>query len=168
MRGFHTLKVKETESLIDGMARSVVFEVPTELTEIFAWKAGQHLTLCFELNGEEVRRSYSISSSPYSGDSLSITVKRVKDGLVSNYINDNVEVGDEIDVMPPFGGFYLEPGETKRRTHYFFGAGSGITPLFSMLHSVLCAETYSVAYLVYGNKDHKNIIFRDKFDQLCG
>ena len=167
MKGFHTLKVKEIKSLIDGMAKSVMFEVPAELTEIFAWKAGQHLTLRFKLNGEEIRRSYSISASPYSGDPLRITVKRVKDGLVSNHINDNVKAGDEIDVMPPFGGFYLEPGKTKRRTHYFFGAGSGITPLFSMLHSVMCAEPYSFAYLAYGNKDHKSILFKDKFDQLC-
>ena len=167
MRDFHTLKVKDTKSLIGDMAKSVMFEIPTELTEIFAWKAGQHLTLRFELNGEEVRRSYSISSSPFSGEPLRITVKRVKDGLVSNHINDNISAGDNVDVMPPFGGFYLEPGETKRRTHYFFGAGSGITPLFAMLHSVMCVEPYSFAYLTYGNKDDKTILFKDKFEQLC-
>ncbi len=167
MSDFHRLKVQDTKSLIGGMAKSVMFEVSTELTETFLWKAGQHLTLRFELNGEEQRRSYSISSSPFSGDPLRITVKRVKDGLVSNHINDNVKAGDIIEVMPPFGGFYLEPGETKRRTHYFFGAGSGITPLFSMLDSVMCAEPYSVAYLAYGNKNHKSIIFKDEFDALC-
>ena len=167
MSDFHTLKVQETKSLIDGMAKSVMFDVPPELTKIFIWKAGQHLTLRFKLNGEEVRRSYSISSSPYSGDPLRITVKRVKDGLVSNHINDNVNAGDDVEVMPPFGGFYLQPGETKRRTHYFFGAGSGITPLFSMLHSVICAEPYSAAYLAYGNKNGKTIIFKDAFEQLC-
>ena len=167
MKDFHSLKIKDTKSLIDGMAKSVMFDVPSELAEVFNWKAGQHVTLRFEINGEEIRRSYSISSSPYSKDPLRITVKRVKDGLVSNHINDNMNAGDYVDVMPPFGGFFLEPGKTKRRTHYFFGAGSGITPLFSMLHSVMCAEPYSVAYLVYGNKQDKTIIFKDKFMQLC-
>ena len=166
MRQFHTLKVKDTTSIIDGIVKSVMFEVPAELTEIFAWKAGQHLTLRFTINGDEVRRSYSISSSPYSGDPLRITVKRVKGGIISNHINDNIKAGDDVDVMPPFGGFYLEPGDNKRRTHYFFGAGSGITPLFSMLHSVMCAEPYSTAYLAYGNKDDKAIIFKEKFEQL--
>lgn len=155
----------ETNHPIDE-AKSVLFAVPDALAETFRWRAGQHITLRFELGGEEVRRSYTISSSPSSGEPLRITVKRVKDGLVSNHINDAVQAGDQIDVMPPFGGFCLEPEKKERRTHYFFGAGSGITPLFSMIHTVLLAEPHSFAYLLYGNANEKSIIFQQKLADL--
>ena len=162
----HKLVVCQTRPEIDGQATTVMFDVPTPLRETFAWRPGQHITLALELDGEEVRRSYSISSSPFSGDPLRITVKRVEGGLVSNYINDSIGAGDELFVMPPFGGFCLDPGDRLRRTHYFFGAGSGITPLYSMLHSVLCSEPYSTTHLVYGNTNAKSIIFRDELDGL--
>ena len=165
-REFHRLRVAETREEIGGAAKSVMFEVPTELAEIFRWRAGQHLTLRLQLDGEEQRRSYTISSSPHTGSPLRITVKRVKDGLVSNHINDHVSTGTEIDVMPPFGSFCLDPGDKERRTHYFFGAGSGITPLFSMIGSVLAAEPHSVAHLVYGNRNEKSIIFKDDLAAL--
>lgn len=160
---FHKLQVLDTHHPIAD-AKSVKFDVPDALTETFRWRAGQHITLRFNLNGEEVRRSYTISSSPVSGNPLRITVKRVKDGLVSNHINDNVKAGDWIDVMSPFGGFCLDPDRTLRRTHYFFGAGSGITPLFSMLRSVLIAEPYSVAHLLYGNAKEDSIIFHPQLE----
>ncbi|MGI9356525.1 MAG: 2Fe-2S iron-sulfur cluster-binding protein [Rhizobiaceae bacterium] len=163
---FYPLTVSETREEIGGLAKSVMFEVPQNLAKIFAWRAGQHLSFRFDIDGDEVRRSYSISSSPASGDPLRITVKRVKGGLVSNHINDTVEAGDVIEVMPPFGGFCLDPGETPRRTHYFFGAGSGITPIYSMLHSVLSAEPHSVAHLIYGNKNTSSIIFSEALDAL--
>lgn len=165
-RTFHTLRVLETYNPI-ATAKSIVFDVPHILTDTFRWRAGQHITLRFELNGEEVRRSYTVSSSPVSGEKLCITVKRVLDGLVSNYINDNVKAGDEIEVMSPFGGFCLDPDGKKRRTHYFFGAGSGITPLFSMLQSVLLAEPYSFAYLLYGNTSENSIIFQQTLADLA-
>ena len=163
---FYNLNVLDTKTEIGGMAKSVMFEIPDELKSTFQYKPGQHLTLKFRLNGETVRRSYSISCSPYSGDALRITVKRVKSGLVSNHVNDNVNPGDEIEVMPAVGGFCLEPGTNLRRTHYFFASGSGITPVFSMLHSVLCHEPYSTVYLAYGNKDENSIIFKQKLAQL--
>ena len=166
-RDFHPLTVLETREEIGGMAKTVMFDVPERLAEAYAWRAGQHLSFRFILNGEEVRRSYSISSSPASGDPLQITVKRVKDGLVSNHINDNVVKGDLIEVMPPFGSFFLDTAPNLRRTHYFFGAGSGITPLFSMLHSVLCAEPHSAAYLAYGNKNADSILFRESLERLA-
>ena len=166
MTNFYKLKVQDTHNLIGGLAKSVEFEVPMDLKQTFTWKAGQHLTLRFNIDGKQVRRSYSISSSPCSGDPLTITVKRVKNGLVSNHVNDNIQINDEIEVMPPFGGFYLEPNQRHRRTHYFFAAGSGITPLFSMIHSILCAEPQSAAYLVYGNKNDQSILFREKLEQL--
>ncbi len=165
-RDFFPLTVLDTKYEIDGMAKTVMFDVPENLAEKFVWRAGQHLTLRFQLKKEEVRRSYSISSSPVSGDPLRITVKRVKNGLVSNHINDTVAKGDVVDVMPPFGGFCLDTAPNLHRTHYFFGAGSGITPLFSMLHSVMSNEPHSVAYLAYGNKNAESILFRDALSKI--
>ena len=157
--GFSALRVAGTQAEISGGAKSVMFDVPHELADRFRWRAGQHVTLRFIIDGEEYRRSYSLSSSPQSGEPMRITIKRVAGGLISNHIVDTVVAGDIIDVMPPFGGFCLDPGATLRRTHYFFGAGSGITPLFAMLHAVLIAEPQSVAHLVYGNTCAGTIIF---------
>ncbi|MBO9446792.1 ferredoxin--NADP reductase [Ruegeria sp. R14_0] len=162
-RDFHPLTVRDVREEIGGQAKSVMFDVPPHLTQAFAWRAGQHVTLRFQIKGEEVRRSYSISSSPVSGDPLRITVKRVKKGLVSNHINDTVQPGDVIYVMPPFGSFCLDTDPTERRTHYFLGAGSGITPLHSMLQSVLLAEPWSFVHLVYGNANADSILFKDAF-----
>jgi len=163
---FHSLSVLGTEEHIGGLAKSVSFDVPQHLKETYRWRAGQHLSFRFILDGKEVRRSYSISSSPVSGDPLRITVKRVKGGLVSNHINDHCQVGSVVDVMPPFGSFCLDTAINDRRTYYFFGAGSGITPLNSMLHSVLCNEPHSHIHLIYGNKNARSILFKAHLEAL--
>ena len=165
IRDFHTLRVAAVDTETD-VAKSIRFEIPDELKATFRWNPGQHITLRFRLSGEEVRRSYSISSSPLGNDGLRITVKRVKGGLVSNHINDDLKPGDQVDVMPPFGGFRLEAASQARRTYYFFGAGSGITPLFAMAQSVLMGEPHSTVYLLYGNKNAKGILFRDALDEF--
>ena len=162
---FHRLRVLETAAETQA-ATSVCFAVPPALREPFRWRAGQHITVRFRIDGVEARRSYSISESPATGNPLRITVKRVADGLVSNYINEHLAAGDIIDVMPPFGGFYLAPEPQGRRTYYFFGAGSGITPLYAMICSILAAEPHSVARLVYGNTNHRAIIFREALARL--
>ena len=167
-RNFHRLAVRDTRVEIGGLAKTVVFDVPRRLAGTFAWRAGQHISLRFAIDGREARRSYSISSSPVSGDPLQITVKRVADGLVSNHVNDAVEAGAVIDVMPPFGSFGLDPGGTLRRTHYLFGAGSGITPLHAMLRSVLEAEPWSAAHLLYGNRSADAILFREQLSEYAG
>ncbi|MES0825414.1 ferredoxin--NADP reductase [Ruegeria sp. SCP11] len=161
---FHALVVSEIRKEIGGAATSVTFAVPTALTEQYQWTAGQHLTVRFTIGGEKYRRSYTISNPP--GAELRITVKRVKDGVVSNHIGDTLAKGDSVDVMPPFGQFSLLPGALKRRTHYFFGAGSGITPLFAMINSVLEDEPHSTAHLVYANTNADSIIFREELEQL--
>ena len=165
-RNFHPLTVLDTREEIGGQAKTVMFDVPDALRETFVWRPGQHLSFRFVVNGEEQRRSYSISSSPFTGDPLRITVKRVRNGLVSNHVNDTVNKGDVIDVMPPFGGFCLDPGATARRTHYFFGAGSGITPLYAMLSSVMAAEPNSFAHLAYGNNNEHSVLFLDELNAL--
>lgn len=86
---------------------------------------------------------------------------------MSNHVNDSVEVGSVIDVMPPFGGFCLEPGDRMRRIHYFFGAGSGITPLVAMVQSVLLAEPWSAAHLAFGNRTADTILFREPLANLA-
>ena len=135
MDNFHKLTVADIRKEISGAATSVIFTVPANLSEQFNWQAGQHLTLRFVLDGIEHRRSYTISNAP--GQSLRITSKRVKKGIVSNHIGDNLKPGDVVEVMPPFGGFKLVPDALARRTHYFFAAGSGITPLYAMICDLL-------------------------------
>ena len=149
------------------MAKTIVLDVPASLKKTFSWRAGQHVSLRFVLDGKEARRSYSISASPASGEPLQITVKRIRNGLVSNHVNDAVEAGSAIEVMPPFGGFCLDPGDRQRRTHYFFGAGSGITPLIAMIQSVLMAEPWSVVHLAFGNRNSDTILFRDLLADLA-
>ena len=164
-RDFHELKIAAITAETDA-AKTIEFEVPASLAPVFAWRAGQHVTLRFVIDGEEVRRSYSVSASPFSGERLRITVKRVEDGFVSRHVHEQLTEGDTIEVMPPFGGFCLDPDDDLRRTHYFFGAGSGITPLFSMLHSVLLKEPHSVVHLLYGNYSEDNIIFKERLAEL--
>ncbi len=156
---FYPLAVAEIRPEIDGAATSVTFDVPSELTEVFRWQAGQHLTLRLRIDGEERRRSYTISNPP--GAALRITVKRVAEGVVSNHIGNALSVGDRIEIMPPFGSFALIPDARARRTHYFFGAGSGITPLYAMIRAVLDHEPHSVAHMIYGNAAANSILFKD-------
>ena len=166
MRGeFHRLRVGETRAeTVD--AKSLIFDVPPSLADLFRWRAGQHITLRLEIGSAETRRTYSVSGTPLGGGPLRITVKRVRRGLVSNFINDRVTAGDTLEVAPPFGGFVLDADPRKRRTHYFFGAGSGITPLYAMLSSVLIGEPHSAAVLLYGNTDTGAIIFGDELAHL--
>ncbi len=166
MRGeFHRLRVIATQPETP-QATSVVFQVPPARSGAFRWRAGQHITLRLEIDGTEVRRTYSISDTPADGAPLRITVKRVAGGLVSNHINDHVGEGDTMEVLPPFGGFCLDTDPQARRTHYFLGAGSGITPLFAMIRSILAAEPHSVARLAYGNANADAIIFREALARL--
>ncbi|CUK09664.1 1,2-phenylacetyl-CoA epoxidase, subunit E [Ruegeria denitrificans] len=163
-RDFHTLTVADTRQEIGGAATSVTFDVPPALADLFQWAPGQHLTVRFQIAGAEQRRSYTISNPP--GSALRITVKRVKDGIISNHIGDTLSAGDTVEVMPPFGHFTLQPGPLKRCTHYFFGAGSGITPLYAMIKSVLADEPHSTAHLIYGNANANSIIFCDELEQM--
>ncbi|TLP58522.1 ferredoxin--NADP reductase [Parasedimentitalea maritima] len=161
---FYPLTVSAVDPIISGRATSVTFAVPAPLQDWFRWQAGQHLTLRLTVNGTEHRRCYTISNPP-AGD-LRITVKRVQGGVVSNHIADRLEVGAQIEVMPPFGSFVLRPNDTARRTHYFYGAGSGITPLYAMICDVLTKEPHSVAHLLLGNASKKEIIFHEELKIL--
>jgi len=128
-------------------------------------KAGQYITIEVEVNGETLRRSYSLSSAP-SEDHLAFSIKRVEGGRVSNYMLDNIKEGSELKVNKPEGKFQLIPNADTRKDYYFFAAGSGITPIMSMIQSLLIEEPMSSAYLLYGNRTEEDIIFRGKLDKL--
>ncbi|WP_459211435.1 2Fe-2S iron-sulfur cluster-binding protein [Aquimarina rhabdastrellae] len=165
MSTFYNLKVID---VVQETSESVViaFDVPYELYETFDYKPGQYVTLKFNINGEEVRRSYSLCSSPVLEEPLRIGVKRVKDGLVSNYINDNIRPGDFIEVMPADGRFYADVKKSNYKTYYLFAAGSGITPILSILRTVLVTEERSYVYMFYGNKSEETIMFKKELDTL--
>lgn len=140
------------------------FEHPGK--QAIPYKPGQFLTLILPIEGKEVRRSYSLSSTPHEAPRLSVTIKRVSGGLMSNYLIDQVKIGDEIKVMEPTGNFCLTCAPDNQRHVLLFGAGSGITPLMSILKTVLQEEPQSQATLLYGNRDEDSVIFKEQLQQL--
>ncbi|HMO40435.1 MAG TPA: ferredoxin--NADP reductase [Saprospiraceae bacterium] len=161
---FHSLRVQEVRPETHDTV-SLIFEVPQDLREVFRYKQGQYLTLRFGINGQDVRRSYSMCSSPLE-EHLAVSVKRLAGGLVSNYINDKVQAGQTIEVMPPDGRFFTELNADQRKSYYLFGAGSGITPLYSIIKTILEAEPQSTIFLLYGNRNEDCIIFREGLEKL--
>ena len=166
MSMFHSLKVIDIKNETSDTV-SVAFEIPEGGKSTFDYTSGQYLTLKFNINGNEERRSYSMCSSPFSGEPIRIAVKRVDKGLVSNHINDVIKVGDQIEVMSPQGNFTLETS-LEQKTYVAFAAGSGITPIWSMIKSVLDNEPGSKFVLFYGNKTSDSIIFKNEIDSLTG
>ena len=166
MSMFHSLKVIDIKNETSDTV-SVAFEIPEGGKNTFDYTSGQYLTLKFDINGNEERRSYSMCSSPFSGEPIRIAVKRVDKGLVSNHINDVIKVGDQIEVMSPQGNFTLETS-LEQKTYVAFAAGSGITPIWSMIKSVLDNEPGSKFVLFYGNKTSDSIIFKNEIDSLTG
>ncbi len=146
-------------------AHSIRFAIPEDLRETFAFKPGQHLTLKAEIDGEEVRRNYSLCVAPQDGQVM-VTVKRIAGGVFSNWANDNLKPGMSLDVMPPHGSFTWDfaPGAAN---HYVgFAGGSGITPVMSLLKTALLTEPDSRFTLLYGNRDSVSVIFLEALAQL--
>ncbi len=163
-KSFHKLSVnKITPETPDSV--TLTFDVPADLKENFQYTQGQYLTLKFELKGNEVRRSYSMCSSPLE-DKLSVTVKKVPGGKMSTHIHQNIKVGDAIEVMQPEGRFHTPLNEDQKKNYYLVGAGSGITPLMSILKTILEKEPMSFVFLLYGNRNEDFIIFKDELDTL--
>ncbi|MBI1228248.1 MAG: 2Fe-2S iron-sulfur cluster binding domain-containing protein [Bacteroidetes bacterium] len=161
---FHSLAVKQVTQETANTV-TLTFAVPSELSEQFMFIQGQYLTLRFMLNGKEERRSYSMCSSPLE-PGLSVTVKRVKGGKVSNYVFDKVKVGDVVDVMTPDGRFHTDLHDENKKNYYLIGAGSGITPLMSILKTILEKEPMSFVFLLYGSRNEDEIIFKNQLDEL--
>ena len=162
---FHKLKVSLITSETD-QAKSIYFDIPASLSDAYKYAPGQYLTLKFNIKGDDVRRAYSICTSPIE-DKVGVNVKRVTRGLVSNYINDQIKVGDEIDVMMPEGKFGIELDEAYKRDFYFFASGSGITPVISIMKTILEHESMSRCYLLYGNRNEDSIIFKEELGRLA-
>lgn len=159
---YHNLLVKQVVQETKD-AISIVFEQPA--TKI-SYKAGQFLTLIATVGGKEVRRAYSLNSSPITDSDLSVTVKRVEGGLMSNWLPDNVKAGSTVKVMEPMGHFTTEFSKTNKRHLVLFAGGSGITPMMSIIKTTLVEEPESICSLVYANRDIDSIIFKSAFDQL--
>lgn len=161
---FEQLSIKDIRKETSDCV-SIAFEIPLHLKEQFQFTQGQYITLRTTIDGEEVRRSYSICSSPLDNE-LRVAVKKVPNGVFSTYANEHLQKGDFIDVMPPMGKFFvpLNPGNKK---HYVgFAAGSGITPLLSIIKTTLLTEPGSQFTLIYGNQNRHSIIFRETLEAL--
>ncbi len=156
---FYPLKVKRVIPETSE-ASTLIFEVPEELSKTFNYAAGQYLTIEHPLNGAPVKSAFSISSAPHEG-ALSITVKNGTNEGLSHYLTRNVMEGEVIQVAAPRGNFGKKIEPDKRIAYYFIGAGSGITPLYSMIKTILEEQPLSTVHLLYGNRTFDDIIFRD-------
>ena len=164
MSKFYPLSVsKVSNETRDTIA--VTFAVPPELKQSFQFQQGQHLTLRAMINAEDVRRSYSICSSVQEG-TLRVAIKRTPGGAFSSWANDTLKAGATLDVMPPMGHFNL-PLAAENRKHYLaFAAGSGITPILSIIKTTLLAEPHSRFTLFYGNRASSSVIFKEELTDL--
>lgn len=161
---FNNLKIRkvtfETNDTI-----TLHLSIPDNLKEAYAYQPGQYVTVECEIRGEVIRRSYSMSSAPYQ-DTLAITIKRVPGGKMSTFAHSNWKADTMIKVSTPEGKFALKTNDEIGRDHYFIAAGSGITPVISMIKSVLESEPLSSCYLLYGSRSSDNIIFYEELNEL--
>ncbi len=164
MSEFHLLTISELKKETPN-AVCISFEIPSQLTDTFTFKAGQYITLKATVNGKEVRRAYSLCSSPTSG-TWSVGVKKVDGGTFSVYANDVLKEGDRLEVMPPEGHFVYEPQPEENKHYAAFVAGSGITPVLSIIKDVLQRGSQSRFSLVYGNKSKTETMFFETLESL--
>lgn len=164
MSSFHKLSIKDIKRETNK-AISITFNLTESLKDTFAFKAGQYITLKTEIDGHEIRRDYSLCASPKSGD-LKVAVKEVTDGTFSSYANSSLKVGDVLEVAPPKGRFIFTPNDSKTKNIAAFTAGSGITPVLSIIKCALEEEVNSKVILVYGNKTTDDTMFLNELLEL--
>lgn len=161
---FYKLKVKnirrETQDCV-----SVAFDVPEDLTSVFQFTQGQYLTIKTTIDGEDIRRSYSICTAPDDHD-LRVAIKQVPDGKFSTFANHVLRENEVLEVMPPMGHFYTEVKDGQAADYVFFAAGSGITPVISNIKTILKTEKNSTCTLLYGNQKVNTIIFKEEIEAL--
>lgn len=164
MSTMHNIRVreviKETEDCV-----SVSFDIPNDLQSSFDYLPGQYLTLETEINGEKVRRSYSLCSAPHEHE-WKVAIKKVPQGKFSTYANEVLKAGDELKVMAPMGNFKLQCHAENENHYVSFAAGSGITPMLSMIKEVMESEPKSEFTLFYGNKNTDSVIFREEIEGI--
>jgi len=161
---FHKIKVKDIYKETEDCS-VVTFDVPKGLQDDFAFRQGQHLTLKADIDGEDVRRSYSLCSSPFEKE-WQVAVKQIPEGKFSTFINSELKPGDILEVMPPSGTFGVDTTAEASKNYLFFAAGSGITPVLSMIKAHLVAEPNATCKLFYVNRTAKSIIFKEALEQL--
>ena len=164
MADFHQVKVKEIYK--DTKDTVVVsFDIEERFKNEFTFSQGQHLTLRKKINGEDVRRSYSLCTSPLENE-WKVAIKQIPGGVFSTYANTDLKVGDMLDIMEPSGTFGVQSNSINAKNYLFFAAGSGITPIISMIKTHLAVEPNSTCKLFYVNKTAKSIIFKEELEQL--
>jgi len=161
---FHPLRVRAVQPETDE-AVIVSFDVPGELRDVFGFTQGQYLTLRKEIDGQDLRRSYSICAGVDDGE-LRVGVRKVKGGTFSNWINEQLQPGDTIQVMAPQGRFFVPLDPTARRQHVGIVGGSGITPILSIMKTVLAREPQSQFTLIYGNRKLQSTMFKEELEDL--
>src|SRR5258707_15846614 len=161
---FHRLSVNDLRRESSD-AVSLTFAIPEELADDYSFNPGQYLTLRTTMDGEEVRRSYSICSGPDDGE-LRIAVKKVDGGAFSNWAADELKSGDELDVMTPTGRFGVAPAPDQARVYVGFAAGSGITPILSIVEGVRASWPNSGFFLLYGNRSTSGMMFLEALEEL--
>jgi ring-1,2-phenylacetyl-CoA epoxidase subunit PaaE len=152
--------IKETSDCV-----SITFTIPEHFKNIFLYKQGQYITLKTTIDSVEIRRSYSLCSSPLDHE-FKIAIKKVEDGLFSSFANDVLKVGDILEAMPPMGKFYTELNGSNQKDYVGFAAGSGITPMLSIIKTTLQIEPNSSFTLVYGNKNSNSVIFKEQLEAM--
>ena len=161
---FHRLAVSDLRHETAD-AVSLAFAIPDEFAEDYRFAPGQYLTLRTMIDGEEVRRSYSICSGPDDGE-IRIAVKKIDGGAFSSWAADELKAGDELDVMTPTGRFGVAPAAGEARVHVGFAAGSGITPILSIIKGTLAREPNSRFFLFYGNRATAGVLFLEELEEL--
>jgi ring-1,2-phenylacetyl-CoA epoxidase subunit PaaE len=161
---FQKLKVKEVRRETAECV-SVSFEIPVEIKDDFSFRQGQSLTMRRFFDNEEIRRTYSICSSPLENE-WRVAIKKQEGGVFSSFANENLKAGDELEVMPPVGKFYTDLNPGNKKTYVAFAAGSGITPVISIIKTTLITEPKSQFILVYGNRNKNSIIFKEDLEGL--
>jgi ring-1,2-phenylacetyl-CoA epoxidase subunit PaaE len=161
---FHTIKIKDIQKTTDDCA-IISLDIPDELKEEFHFKQGQYLNLEAIIDGEEVRRSYSLCSSPLDNE-WKVGIKKIEGGKFSTFANDRLKIGDSIKVMSAHGHFYVDTNQELNRNYMAFAAGSGITPIVSIIKTHLASEPKSSFKLFYTNKNVASIILKEELESL--
>ena len=164
MAKFHPLFVKALDRPTEDSV-AVTFDIPAEIADEFRFTQGQHLTLKQTINGDDVRRSYSICSCPLNNE-VTVAIKKLDGGKFSSYANEELEVGTSLEVMPPHGSFFVPLKAENEKSYVAFASGSGITPILSIVETTLRTEPKSEFTLFYGNRKTSSIMFHEKLEAL--
>lgn len=166
MNTFAELEVQSIDHPLPDVL-SIALKVPEALRDAFSFLAGQHLCLQANVDGKLLKRNYSIHSSPSRWTTLNLSIRRIPEGQMSNHLFQTLKIGQKLSVRPPAGSFIAQTDAAARRSWYLFAAGTGITPIWSMVQAILQDEPKSFVRLLYGNKDQESILFKQELEELA-